>query len=196
MSVKWYGAEIPAIGITHKDAYWLAVATDSTKSYNNMVYRYDKNGNWTKYSNMNIGGATIHRNKLYTGSANNVGFVYEQDVAGRFTDASDETYDSYWQSKMFDMGSPLNDKLYKILYTTWKYQDSTDTPYVNYRLFSDTGTYTTNDVTYTTTGHHLQKTPMTHSKRSRYMQLKVGDDSDTDFEIMGIFGLYEVLPIR
>jgi hypothetical protein len=196
LTVKYYETSIPTIGTTYKDAYWLAVATDSTKSYNNMVYRYDKNGNWTKYSNMNIGGATISRNKLYTGSADNQGYVYEQDVKDRFKDASDESYDSYWQSKMFDMGSPLNDKLYKILYTTWKYQDTTDTPYVKYRMFIDTGTWTPNDVTYTTTGHHLQKTHMTHSKRSRYLQLQVGDDSDTDFEIMGIFGLYEVLPIR
>lgn len=171
------------VSIIYKDRYYLAVSTDIATQYNNVVYVYDKNGQWTRLSG-NWSGACINNSILYTGDSTK-GQVYLQDVDGVYTDDG-VTYDAYYCTKVFDMremGADLSilSKIWEEIWTR-NNTESTGELDVSYRIDGSTDTYT---ALYSVPlnspyGINVKKIQFPAFTKSKFMQLKFQRGSSTN----------------
>lgn len=69
-------SNIPLVAEIIDRRYWLSGATlDSNR--NNIIYVYDKNNHWTKFTNIEAASFCVFKDRLYFGDSNNTGKIYE-----------------------------------------------------------------------------------------------------------------------
>lgn len=189
ISLNYFGTNtnIPT-SIVYNDSYWLAVTTQS--STNNVVYRYNENGIFELYNNMNFGDFFEWQGDLYAGDSTNTGKVYKLNIGASYTDSIGD-YTAEYYTPITDCGSPLTQKSYKSLWVT----SSRDT--VDFTVsYSIDGSDTWNTLTPTTVSTRINtyKLNFPIGLRGRYIQFKI---SGTNFfNVRGMSLIYEELPLQ
>jgi hypothetical protein len=181
-SISYFGTgSNPPVGITYKDRYYLFHSTGEASTINDTVLILQKDGQFTIHNNIYAGSACIFRDDFYTGSSQNTGYVYKQDVTSRFTDALGENYDSYWTTKYL-AAHPLYRTYYKDLWITADAQAGGSLD-VQYRTDGLEGAWTAKSVSLTNSfGIVRAKLPNDILSNYRYMQYRIGS-STNDFKI-------------
>jgi hypothetical protein len=96
------------VGIVFKNKIYFSVASGASPSNNNMILIYDfskfrlnkkQEGSWIPWTGLQAGKFTIYNDKLYYGSANQVGYVYEMNTQTYNDDGA--AIDSYLWTKEF-----------------------------------------------------------------------------------------------
>lgn len=104
----------PTASAVYRDRYLLfyTSSTDSS-AHNDHVLVLDSTDKWAEWDGINAYSAALYNNKLYTGSSQNDGYVYLQDV-GTNDDGSSFTFKI--KTPDLDFGNPSQRKIFKTLY--------------------------------------------------------------------------------
>lgn len=193
--VNYYDTNnVPMIGVAYNQRYYLSVM-DGTSTVNNSMLVLQKNNEWSKFDNINVGAANVIKNYLYTGDARNTGYVYRQDVNNIYTD-NGRSYNSYWTTKVFDFNNPVTEKTYN---TMWAIAKNTGNEIsIKYRLDGSTGTWTSKTLNlYNDYGIKTEKIPFEHSTKGRYIQYKIDDNHVTsEWEFKRLITLFDFNTLR
>ena len=158
--------------------YWLFVSTDASNPINNVVLCYQKTGEWTVFNNIYAGATTIFRNNFYTGSSQNTGKIYRQDVPDIYNDDGG-AYNSYWCSKVFDFGVFANFKTFDSFWVSAKNSGNYNLN-VSYRLDGTDMAWTDKSILLTNGyGYIVSKTPfaLLEPREGRFLQYKVWNNN-------------------
>lgn len=184
------------VGITYDNRYWLCVATDTVKASNNVVLVYNEDKAFSLFNNLNIGSACLYRDKLYTGSAIDNGMIYRQDVSGVYSDDGTD-YDSYYTTKIFDMGNPFVNKIFRALYLSAENSGNWNVE-IGYRVNGSSAPFATKNVSLNIGDKTLaKKIPLQLAKRGQYIQFRFRNaTAEQYFGIKRFDCVYEGLPLR
>jgi len=117
-TIQWNEGEsnFVTIGIHHDGDYICAVALSSETGNDSMLI-YDRNGSWTKYTNLEAHWLTIYRqNPYFTSNLN--GDIVRFQVDDKNQDFDATAIESFWTSKEYDFDLPLTDKTITRYYVT------------------------------------------------------------------------------
>jgi hypothetical protein len=173
-------------------AYNVSVSTDSNTAINNVMYRYNRNKAWELHNDIYANSMMVYNSKFYTGSSQDNGFIYRQFVPNLYTDDGG-TYESYLETKKYDLGDPNVDKDYQMLWVTSTSEDNDLN--IGYRLDGSDGSYTNNAYSMNF-GDMIatQKINFPQSTRSKYIQFKVGSTGYSNTRGMSLY--FDVFPIQ
>jgi len=87
--------------------YWFSAAVSPSIS-NSLILVLDKNNNWTKFSGINARSFSYFNSRLYFGSSDDTGLVYQYD--DDYTLDTTSSIATMVHTKDFDLGSRLNNK--------------------------------------------------------------------------------------
>jgi len=114
-TVRWSEGSSPsrASGVYDR-RYWLSMTTNSaTSPYSDTILLYQRNKSWSLFKGINSVSFTIWRDKLYFGSSQSNGYIYQFDI-GNSDDGSSITSEIW--TKSYDMGIPHKEKEFSKLY--------------------------------------------------------------------------------
>ena len=186
----------PPFATVYRDGYWLAVSTDSSTGINNVVISYDRFGRFSIFNDIYMGSACLFYNNLYTGSSDNSGMIYHQDIPNMYTDRG-LGYRSYVTTKNFDCGMPGNEKNFHYAYCFAKNSGAWNM-YAQYRLNGEVGNYTPMDfIDLSLAQSIVQKINFPINTSGWYVQFKLGNDAaDQDFSLRGFDLIYDPYPLQ
>lgn len=189
ISIYYYGenTDIPTAKVYH-NSYWLSVTTQA--STNNVVYRYNENGIFELYNNMNFGDFFEWYGDLYAGDSTNTGKVYKLNIGASYTDSIGD-YTAEYYTPITDCGSPLTQKSYKSLWVTSS-RDTVDFT-VSYSI-DGSDTWSTLTPTTVSTRINTYKLNFPIGLRGRYIQFKISGTKF--FNVRGMSLIYEELPLQ
>ena len=176
VSIPYYlSSVIPMHAITYKDRYILSASTGDATT-NNICYVYNTKGEWNKFDYIKMSATCLYKNRWMTGDYS--GLIYLQDIDDVYT-ANGTAYNSYWDSKVFDNGTPLLEKTYNTLWAIAK-GETTGNLYVKYRLDGTTDwTSKTLPLSNTWNGTAVEKIPQEMATKGRFIQYRIEDNSAT-----------------
>ena len=199
VSFSWSGTNnyIPA-SLSYNNRYYLAVNTNPAHFYNDTVFVYDKNGQWTRLDDT-WGSCCLSHNVPYSGSATG-GQIFDQDIAGLYS-RNGAPYDSYYCTKIFDFRDtdPANTIRAKVFYELWTRTNSElfGTLDLNYRFDGSQGAWTklTTINLFNASGISVIKNQFSGYPKSQFIQLKFENNTATDtFTFRGFHLPYLVQP--
>ena len=196
-TINYYANDINVpIGKVYDGRYHLFVSTDNSTKINNIDLVYQKTGEWTVFNGMNVGAACIYRDNLLTGSSDNKGLVYTQFIPDQYND-NGNAYDSYWCSKVFDLDSFANHKIFNSLWLAAKNSGDWNLN-VDYRLDGTDSAWTSKSLDLNCSyGYVVGRIPFTmdQPRKGRYFQFRVGNSNANEhFLFKKLSVVFEVEP--
>ena len=192
-TISWQSADNinHPCGMVYQEAYYLAVASTVGTAYNNVVYRYNKNGIFEIFNNVFVNSWFNYRNSLYSGNSNENGYIYKWNNDSTYTDDS-SYYTNYYITRIYDMDNPLADKIYKAI---WVNCENSGNPInIRYRLNGSSGDWTSATVLTNDTDKTTVKKVGLPNVRGKFIQLKA--DCTGYMNVRGMAVVYEEVPVQ
>ena len=170
--------------------YW--TTTINNGAYSNRLLKYDRNlESWYPFS-IQAQAPRVINNSLYFGSASSGTW----SLFGGVDSDNGGAIEGFWTSKDFGSASPFNEKLFKTLSVTSR-NNGTGSMTATYTLSnSQTGNYTISLATGTGINYARSNFYLPLMSPQQFLKVKIGNNSATPFETLGIGLTWETKPWR